>query len=496
MKVSFIYMGAENLGVEYLISSVRSGGHEAELLFDPAIFGGHMMWNIPVLSKRFDIKKKIVERIVSGNSDVAAFSCFSANYQWALDIAREIKNLKPEVKTLFGGIHVSMVPERVILESCVDALITGEGEESIKKLLDQWGGKMSAQEIPGLWMKNNEGFIKWHGAHPSSDINKIPYPAKNDFYRKVPQLAQHYTIIASRGCPYNCTYCNSSRYSKQNRLDVDGERMSIVRRRSVSDVITELNEIPEKKSVKMIVFRDDVFNIYNKEWFEGFCDEYQKTIKLPYYCWLYPSLVKKESARMLKESGCEFVSLGMQSVDEEKRKEIMGRSYSNDVVISAVEELKKNNISVSLDHIVGFPGDNNSVLERAVHFYNDLRPNRLQVYSLVYLPGTEIFEKAKREGTISTEDADHIENGYVDFLFSSNSRSFHDKSFSRYMFLLAATTILPRKVVNYLLSKKRMTLVPTSTAMKNILVFMSAIKIRDPMFKYHFGFLFAKKNVP
>lgn len=61
MKISFVYMGAENPGVEYLISSVKSGDHEADLLFATALFGGHMMLNIPLLSKRFDMKNKTKE---------------------------------------------------------------------------------------------------------------------------------------------------------------------------------------------------------------------------------------------------------------------------------------------------------------------------------------------------------------------------------------------------------------------------------------------------
>lgn len=497
MKISFVYMGAENLGVEYLVASLRAAGHDVELLFDPSVFGGHMMWNVPAFSRMFDLRERIVARIVGGGSEVVAFSCFSANYQWALQIARDIKARRPEVKTLFGGVHPTMAPRRVISVDCVDALITGEAEESIVKLMRRWETGDSA-DIPGLWIKEDGDIKEWRGAHPLADVHRLPYPAKKDFYEKVPQLAGQYTVLASRGCPYDCAYCNSSRYSRsarEARGDAGSEKSPNVRRRNAADIVAELETAVDRRKAGMVVFRDDVFPVYNRKWFDEFRELYATKIGMPYYCWLYPTLVDGDAARVLGESGCGFVSLGMQSVEEETRKKIMGRSYSNDVVRSAVSALKKNGISVSLDHIVGFPGDDEAVLRRAVNFYNELRPDRLQVYSLVYLPGTEIFDSMKKEGSITKEDAEGIENGNVDFLFSSRSRS-TTKNFSRFMFLLAATTILPRKWVDFLMSAKAMNFVPSSTSAKNLLVFLSAVRLRDPMFKYHFGFIFAKKKVP
>ena len=90
MRVMFVYMGAENLGVEYLAGVARSAGHDVDLAFDPAIFGGHLMWDIPALARRLDLRPKIIDRIRRERPDAVAFSCFTGNYLWSLSVAREV----------------------------------------------------------------------------------------------------------------------------------------------------------------------------------------------------------------------------------------------------------------------------------------------------------------------------------------------------------------------------------------------------------------------
>ena len=87
MHITFIYNGAENIGIEYLSSFLKSKGHKVSLLFDPAIFSGDYIVNNKLLSSIFSIDKKILEKIGELNPDLIGFSSFTGNYRWCLSLA-------------------------------------------------------------------------------------------------------------------------------------------------------------------------------------------------------------------------------------------------------------------------------------------------------------------------------------------------------------------------------------------------------------------------
>src|SRR3990167_1084181 len=91
MKVIFIYNGTENLGIEYLSGFLKSKGHEIILLFASSVFEGDIFINIISLAKLFNVDQKIIDKAIELKPDLVAFSAFTGNYRWCLDIARAIK---------------------------------------------------------------------------------------------------------------------------------------------------------------------------------------------------------------------------------------------------------------------------------------------------------------------------------------------------------------------------------------------------------------------
>ena len=133
MKVTFLYMGAENLGIESLSAMLEKHGHQTALVFDPALFDDKYYLQIPFLAKLFKYKN-IVEDVLATNPDIVLFSVFSDCNQWALDIARKMKQAK-NIPIIFGGIHPTSVPEKTVQEDCVDYVVVGESEDSLLELL-------------------------------------------------------------------------------------------------------------------------------------------------------------------------------------------------------------------------------------------------------------------------------------------------------------------------------------------------------------------------
>ncbi len=481
-------MGVESLGVEYLVAAARRAGHEADLLFDPSVFGGHLMWDVPALAAIFSLKKKIIRRTLEEKPDVAAFSCVSAIYHWSLSIAREIRENDPDIKILFGGVHPTAMPDIVIAEDAVDAIILGEADISLPLLLDCWPDGIN-RDAPGVWWKENGQVIKNELPETVKDLDTLPFPAKDVYFSKAPAFEINYSVIAARGCPNNCTYCYKGIWTVGNTGGPG------VRRRSIDNVIEELEPVARRGHAKMIVFRDDIFTL-KKKWLAEFTEKYPVKVGIPYFCNTYPLALDSERADMLKESGCVYTTVGVQSADEDQRKNILNRRYKNESVIKTMSLLKERNITVSIDHIIGLPGDTDEILRDAADFYCKLKPDRLLTYWLTYFPGTGIIEKGLECGHLTAEDVEKINAGYVNCLYGGNDRRRKKPSLRKFIVLFSLIPLFGASISKMLARENVFRFIPTSTFFTNIAIALNAVFKRDPFFLYNIKYLFSRKKTP
>jgi radical SAM superfamily enzyme YgiQ (UPF0313 family) len=482
MKIIFAYKGVENLGIEYLAAEARGAGHEVGLVFDPAVFGGSLMWNMPRLAERLDLTPRIVKKIADEKPGAVAFSCVSANYRWALSIAREVKKIDPGIRTVFGGAHVTAVPERVIAEPAVDALVTGEATLAFAPLLGDWeAGRNEAR--PGLWAKCDGGIVTQNSTVLPTDLDALPFPAKDLFYEKVPMFEDHYTIMTSRGCPFRCSYCHNSN---------PGARA--VRVRSVENVMAELEPVTARGRSRLVKFFDEIFTM-NPRRLEEFAGEYRKRIHIPYFCYTYPGMLDGGTADLLKESGCVYVTVGVQSCDVGQRKDLLNRNYSNDDVRRCAGLLKDRGITLSIDHIIGIPGDSPERLYEAAEFYAELRPDRLLTYWLTYFPGTGIFNAARGMGLLSESAVEAIESGYVGSLYG-DACAVERPLFKKFIVLFSIIPLVPGSWIRFILRRHLHRLLPASNFMINALITVNALRIKDPFFIYNIRCLVSTKKAP
>jgi len=128
MKVTFVVLGAEALGVSQLSAIAKRDGHQVGLAFSASLFHDRFNLEIPSIAKHFDDRGDVIEAIKEQQPDVLAFSCLTSTYQWMLGVAREAKEIIPDVKTIFGGVHISAIPDRALSKAEVDYVVVGEGD--------------------------------------------------------------------------------------------------------------------------------------------------------------------------------------------------------------------------------------------------------------------------------------------------------------------------------------------------------------------------------
>ncbi len=397
-------MGAENLGIEGLSAILERAGYQTELIFDPALFDDKYYLEIKPLAN-FLKYKTIVQDVIDTKPDLVLFSVFSDCNQWALDIARKIKKIK-NIPIIFGGIHPTSVPHISIKEDCVDYVVVGEAEDSLLELLDSIENKQPRHDIPNVWFKKMNGEVVSNPVRPlNQDLDALPYPNKDIFVEHVP--FKHYMIATARGCLFACSFCCHNFLRKLYIKDAN----KYVRRRSPDHVLGELRQAKAKYNFKFVSFEDDIFT-YDKKWLWEFLPRYKEEINIPYRAIAHPLYVDDEVAKLLKETGCFKLEMGVQTFNEEVKRKMMTRIEKNEDIVRALKACSKYKLNFFVDHMFGF-GETDADLRYALSLYNEYRPVRITCYWLQYFPETSVLDKTNATKEQRQEAQQGKENTYI-----------------------------------------------------------------------------------
>lgn len=444
MHITFVGWGSEQLSITLLSHLAKRHGHQVSLAFSAALFQDQ---SNSFLSNLFDDSGLVINGIKKNNPDVVAFSPLTNSFQWMLRIAREIKSWNPEIKTVFGGVHVSAVPDLAIQFPEIDFLVVGDGEEAFINILNSIQEDTLSAPIPNTLYKCEAGMIqKGQVKGFYQDIDTLPYFTK--------ELWQEHTItdffnitMASRGCPYRCTFCFNNFFAELP--DDKKSKGKYLRIRSIEHIIEELVQVKKSNpGLKYIDFEDDIFTV-NKQWILSFLEEFKKQINIPFVCLSHPKYMDEEIAMALKKAGCQWVQIGIQSVDEGFKNEELRRLEKNTDVYRSLKSLINAGVKVKVDHMLGLPGENIQAQEKARQVYAEFCPSKIDTYWTTYLPGTELLKNAVRDQMISIEQERLINEGRL-LLYFNSSENVQDKKtaeiYESYEFIFKLYPLLPRYI--------------------------------------------------
>ena len=440
MKVTFVAEAYESLGIEYLSSMLKSKGHEVSLVYDPKLFNDAFC-NLPSLYDKFFARHTFIERIISSEPDIIAFSVMSENYLWSRDIAREIKKNK-NIAIFFGGIHPTSSPEYVIKEDCIDLVCVGEGESAFLEIADRFDGTgcIDATGIANIFFKKNGAITRNPVGHVLDDLDSLPFPDKQLFINEAPHMAKRYYIMTSRGCPFNCSFCYNSTLKNKRKY---------LRRRSGENVLKELKwALDNGIRYSYVMFGDDTF-AHDKKWLRAFLDGYRRDIHRPFVCAIHPRETDSDTLSLLKDSGCSDIEIGIQTLNPRIRREILNRPESNEEILRAMDLIKRSKIRLIIDHIGGIPQETLKDYEEAVITYKKYNPNYIAFFWLAYYPETNIVKAALKNSVISERDRERIYQGV-----GLDGRGKYDIIRDEYLgfeFIFALIPILPEFVISYII---------------------------------------------
>jgi radical SAM superfamily enzyme YgiQ (UPF0313 family) len=380
MKVLFVYLNLEtyNLkhfppGIGVLSAFVKQYGHLTECLY-----------------VNDDMQDNSILSVVGNyDPDLIAFSVVTHQWDYVKKYAALIKT-KFQAPIICGGAHPTFHPGEVIADPNINFACVGEGEYPLIDILEcmKTGGDLSA--IPNIWVRNDQGEVFENKPRPLiKNLDTIPFPDRDllPFQEIVDSCNTEPVIMASRGCPYNCTFCSNSAYKAiYKRIG------NWVRQRSPENVIEEIREMNQKYSINTLNFYDECFG-YNKNWIKIFCKLYKAEFNFPFGCFIRAETMDRETFHMMADAGLSLIYLGVESGNEEIRYNVMNRKVPDDRIITACMDAKAEGIQVWTYNIVGVPGETVETIEETMELNRKINPHFVSISLFQPMPGTKLYDE-------------------------------------------------------------------------------------------------------
>lgn len=342
--------------------------------------------------------KKLSNETLSFRPTHVAFETFSTSISRAAFVSSEIRALSPETILVAGGYHATANPKETLDLTGADAVIVGDGEKSLIELVKS-GKSWKEKGIAGVAFLSKEGKFAMPGKKPAfGSVPRFLDRRLLDPASFSPEIQKGSTIIvASKGCPYRCGFCQAPFLSKGEYFE-----------RSVKDVISEIKACSTLGYAK-IAFSDNIFGLRRK-WLRSFCKEMVLTglsEKISWSCSRrVDGLSKKELAEM-KKAGCFAVSVGVESGSPRVLR-LMRKGITVPQIRSAFRRLKEAKMISSANFIIGYPGETEKDIELTKKIVLEIDPDILKVFIFIPLPMTPAFGK-KGPGTGRLLDASNSE---------------------------------------------------------------------------------------
>ncbi|MDE5660413.1 MAG: B12-binding domain-containing radical SAM protein [Muribaculaceae bacterium] len=341
----------------------------------------------------------------SDNSDV--YMIWSVNLSRAADFAARdaIIELRPEAKVVFLGPGATFFPKLYLTDSRV-IIARGEPEMTVSELLGclRDGGDYTG--LQGLTLLGDGGrIVRNPSRRLMTDLDALPFPArhlagKTAFHNPKLKLSPYTTMLTSRNCPFRCIYCVPSSLTFARELDFreDNGRKPPISFRSVESVEKEIDMLAAE-GYRAIGFVDDNF-IWNEERTAGICRALKKH-GIIWGCQARADAITEPIAKILGESGCTYVDLGVESFNDEILKFIR-KGETSEQIFKAIGLLQKYKVPVKLNILIGTsPLETRETLKDTLKKAKALKVDQVMFNIVSPFPGTEFYAMAKENGWIA-----------------------------------------------------------------------------------------------
>ena len=375
-KVTFLELNQEtewavaSIGPAFIAAYLRKHGHEVSSLRVPL--------EMPV--------DDLVESVRCDQTDILGVSLTSRQWLRAKVLIPALRKIL-NVPVIAGGLHPTFESDLVLNTPGFDYVCVGEGEQAMLEFVRAHEqGELPSKKILNI---RRRGDALPELRAPFEPIDELPFLARD-------MLQERQGIVhmeTQRGCPFRCSYCAGRNFSDL----YEGSYASYGRRRSVENVLQELNHLRDRGPVNYVVFLDDTFTIKHS-WVYEFCDQYSLEFHIPFSINARAETVNRKLLNKLAEAGCMHIIYGIESGSERVRTEILKRNVSNQHLIDVFRWTQESGMLATANYMLGIPGESKEEMQQTLELHDALRPDDFGYFVFYPYPGTELYRVCKDKG--------------------------------------------------------------------------------------------------
>ena len=429
MKISLVspYPDITNYGLRTLSAVLREAGHETQVICMPDFAGDGESAHTKMSEERYTAT--VIDQMleVIGDSDLVGITLMTHYFDSAKQITRAVHD-KLDAPVIWGGFHPSVRPDECIHHCDYVA----DAEDLILQLVTKLeaGEADNLHEIKSLIWKQGETVVRNSVGSLEQDLDAYPIPdfstdghhvlfegqllpVTRDLLRRylhngtVSRMFGRtgYQTMTGRGCPHACTYCGNSFYRDLYK------RQRYVRYRSVEHVMQELETAKRLYPfIDFIWFSDDSFFGRPLPDLLHFASEYKKRIGDPFYVLGSPGTITDEKYEALVDAGLICIQMGIEHGSPRLQKMFKRSTMGNDKILKSAEVITRyadRTAPPQYDVIYDLAYETMEDKLATLQLISDLpKPYRLQVFSVIYYPGTSLHTIAARDGLVNDEKAE------------------------------------------------------------------------------------------
>ena len=305
---------------------------------------------------------------------------------------------------IVGGVFPSLVPDIPIAHPDVDMICVGEGEHTIIEVATKLMNGDDHSKISNLWVKNGDRIVK-NAMRPPVDMDDVPFGdfslfEKERFFRPMQgKIVRMLPIETDRGCPYTCRFCEAPSLVE---LYKENTGQHYFRRKKWSTVKEEIDLFISQYNAEYIYFNAETFLAMSRKEFDQFVEMYSQ-VKMPFWMQTRVETLSEYHVQKLEEVGCNRISVGLEHGNEEFRKKIVGKGFTNQSIIDLFEILDRYSIPITINNILGFPDETRDLVFDSIELNRKLGTDSVNAYIFQPYRGTAMFNDAASRGYIDSE---------------------------------------------------------------------------------------------
>lgn len=413
IKVLFVYPNRETvlripLAVSILSAVLKKAGHQP-ILLDTTFTGKRFETDIQYSEKKGTVKKSDIESYIGvldqrsletivkeaidiHQPDLIGVTLLERNYSNAMETIRLLKKYS-NAPVLVGGIMPTIAPETVIKADGIDMICLGEGEGPVVDVADAIATGKPLNNIQNLWVKEDGRIIK-NPLRQLITLDTLPdqdwaiFDERHLFRAYKGEVYRNGSFEFARGCTKVCSFCVAPKLRT-----VQGQLGKYHRFKKPERVIEEIIAKREKYDLNLIHFGDTDFLFGMKEdVLEAFTRLYKEHIDLPFLIQTGAEAINEKKMKLLKEAGCDNISVGVESGSSRVRKQIINKFVSKERIIKSFELGRKYKIRMTANYMLGVPDETEEDIRESIKFNRELNPPAISVFFFTPFLGTELYD--------------------------------------------------------------------------------------------------------